>query len=331
MAKDLQKDGNEATTDKKVSSARKRMEEGRREETNRVIAYIEKNGNMPADDYNNIAPKSVGTKMPFTAESKYSFIHNAVMTGCHNEKNGNCYVPLAAIESDKSSMELKDNVEAKPTMQCYWDKPKYGAKDKSYFIKMVNAAKLKKFVSHNKEISDESLDKVIEAIEKKVLKNMDNVPSKEGLAYYDAAKDIAHVPKTDDKLQYAKDLIYMAASREALKETVRTNDIKFHNRDEGSKEERLMLKHFLACELRMKLQLGADSRNGFGREASASRKNAINLLKRDEKMLSNIERRAAGIAYAMEQEYFNGMIKDKDTKKATKEQNKGNDITDSVF
>ena len=320
--------------EKQEVSNRKICETRRAEATRREIAFMEKTGNMTVDVYAGMEPKTLGGKaIPMlTADNKYMLKQNAVETGCHNKEAGNCYVAKGAIEAVNSKMKLRDGEQMQPATQMFWDKDvKDGQKDKSYYVEVVNAAKLEKFVSHNKPISEETRDAVIKALEEKAFGKLDNEGTKDGKAWYDAAKDTAHVPKSDDKMQYMRDLVFAAASREVAKQTMRHAGIKFKR--EVSKAEQLMLKHFLASELRCKLQLGADERNGFNRESPSAKKDAINLLKRDEKMLFNVSRRAAGIAYALEQAHFKGLLADKskdtekDKAKATdKAVDKGNEI-----
>lgn len=318
-------------------SVRKIIENRRAEDTRREIAFIEKTGNMTVDVYNGLKPKTLGGKMPkMTADNEIFLIQHAVLNGYHDKPNGNCYVEAGAVLAAKT-MKLRKGEEMNKSVQAYWDNGT--GKDKSYFIDVVNAAQLEKFYPHNKLVPAAQLEEVIKALKEKALPKIEEGSTKDGKAWYDAAKDVAYIPKENgtsaDRYRYMKDVIYMAASREVAKRNMeafkKKNEgvtITFHNR-EVSKPEQLLLKHFVAYQLRMRVQLGADERNGLSRDSKDAVKDAVALLKRDEKMRSNIARRGAGIAYAMEQAYFKDIIKDKgkDNSK-TDEKDKGKGLGD---
>ena len=76
------------------------------ETTRREVEFIEKTGNLTVDVYNNYPPKALGIDAVFkdprvVAQNEYLMMQNAVLTGCHNEPNGNCYVSKASIDSAK--------------------------------------------------------------------------------------------------------------------------------------------------------------------------------------------------------------------------------------
>ena len=301
--------------EKQEVSNRKINETYRAEVTRKELAFIKKTGNLSVDMYNcKFDVKALGGKaMPIaTEDNKYMLVQYAVEHGLDTKNAGNCFVAKGAVTAENSKLKLRDGEELQPTRQMYWDK--YGEKkiegykDKSYYVEVVNASKLEKFVPHNKEISEEQRDAAIKALEEKAFSKLDNEGTKDGKAWYDAAKDIAHVPKTDDKEQYMKDLIFIAASREVAKQNMRHDAIRFNR--EVSKSEQLLVKHFLAHKLRTKFQLGSDERNGLSREPNKARNEAINLIERDEKMLFNVARRGGGIANAMENAYFKDILRE---------------------
>lgn len=319
--------------EKQEVSNRKINETYRAEVTRRELAFIKKTGNLSIDLYNcKFDVKALGGKAmpPPSADNKFILRQYVVENNLNEKSAGNCFVAKGAVVATNSKLKLRDGEELKPTRQMYWDKNGEknikGYKDKSYYVEVVNASKLEKFIPHNNEITPESRDAVIEALKTQAFAKLENDGTKDGKAKYDSAKDVAHVPLSDDKEQYMKDLIYIAASREVAKQNMLHSGIRFNR--EISRSEQLLLKHFLACELRTKLQLGSDERNGLSREQSASRNNAIHLIERDEKMLFNVARRGAGIANAMENAYFKGLIqyKGKEEKTSTNVKKVENDL-----
>lgn len=314
---------NDMTENKDKQTVRKIMENRRAEANRREIAYIAKTGNLTVDAYAGFKPKTLGKNVPrLTADNEFLLIQHAVLNGFDKEACGNCYVDVNAVKNGKT-MKLREGETVKKVMQAEWDTVRKDGKDKSHFVEVVNASQLEKFAPHNKLVTGEQREAVIKALEKKAFNKLETGSTKDGKPKYDAVKDIAYIPETQDRVQYAKDLVYLAASREVAKRTmekyVKENenvDIKFHNREVGSSEQ-LLLKHFVAAQLRMKLQLGADERNGLGRENPASVKESVNMLKRDEKMLSNLSRRGGGITYKMETVYFKGVLSEKQAQKKT--------------
>lgn len=319
----------ENTTTENKQGVRKIMENGRAKATREEIKYIEKTGNLTVDVYAGKEPKALGKNIPaMTPDNAYLLMQNAVLTGCHNKENGNCYVAVEAVKAEGSRLNLRESEEFQSVKQMFWDKERADGKDKSRYAEVTNAAKLESFISHNKEVSVEKQDAIVKALEEKAFKNLDNEATKTGLAFYDSAKDIAHVPNTGDRDQYLKDLAFAAASRETAKRTMEAKSphpISF--RREVRSSEQCLVKHLLAAELRREMGVGADIRNGLNRESASARKEVVNLLKRDEKALFNAARRARGIMQAMKREYLKDLVQDK-AKEQAKAQDKGKGMND---
>lgn len=298
--------------EKEKQTVRQIMQTRRAEATQKEIKHLEETGNLTVDLYAGGEPQAFGKNVPAkSAENDFLMKQNAVLTGCHDKENGNFYVSVAAVKSDKSPLTLKEGEKMQAVMQEYWDKPGEKGKDGTRYVDVVNAAKLDGFKHQKpKTVTKELQDKMAKILEEKAFKTLVNDGTKDGKAYYDAARDIAHVPKTEDRDTYLKDLAFTAASREVAKRTMeqRANEkgkngpvIKFDRTIESP--EQAMLKHFVAADLRAKMGLGADERNGMNRESSDSKKQVIESLKKDEKMLFNVARRSKGITQAMDKAY----------------------------
>ena len=310
--------------DKKAKpSVRRIMQNTRKQHTKDTLNFIKKTGSLPVDLYAGKEPVVLCSSIPKQEENVLYLIHDAVVKGYDKEKNGNYYVNKAAIKAPNSKFPLKDGLsidDTKPTVQCFFDKPILNGRDKSRFNEVVNATFIKKFVGHNVDVPEDIQEKAVNAL-KANIKHIEIGSNKEGLASYQALIDTAKIPEIDDKKQHLKDIVFMVASSEVYNKKMQKVWHKFKR--EISKEEQLLLKHYLAGALRRRLGLGADERNNWARENAVERKHAEDLLGKKESLLFDIERRAEGITRALEETYFKDMIPEKNVSK-NKVQNKDN-------
>ena len=314
-------------TAKKKPSVRRIMQNSHPQHVKDTLAFIKKTGCLAVDLYAGKEPVVLCSSIPKQEGNVLYLIQDAVEKGYDKEKNGNYYVAKGAIIADNSKFNLREDLtidDVKPTIQCYFDKPTYGEKDKSRFIQVVNATHLKKFVGHNVDVPEDVQEKVVNIL-KGTIKNVEVGSNKEGLATYQALSDTAKIPEIDDKKQHLKDIIYMVASSEVYNKKMQKEYHKFKR--EISKEEQLLLKHYVAGKLRRRLDLGADERNGWHRENAVDRKHAEDLLLKKESLLFDIERRAEGIVAALEDTYFKDMIPEKNK---AKDKTKSNDNTNDM-
>ena len=199
--------------------------------------------------------------------------------------------------------------------------------EKSRFTEVVNASKLQeKFVPHNKSVSLEEQKEVVKMLQEKFLSGMEDGARKDGLPKWDAAKNIAYVPASENEQQVMKDTIAMVSSSIVARDSVAGSEIRFKR--EVSKEEKILLRHFVASEIRTKLGLGPDERNGLSRESTTDKKNVVNAMKRNERLCGNVARRARGIVNKIGREFglevlnSQAVKRGKDTKEQSQEQSK---------
>ena len=287
-------------------SVRKIMENQIRKMAAAEIKYIEQTGNLTVNDYNGKPIKVLGESLrpsgkPVSPDNMYFCMNDAVVNGYHDKPNGNCYVSRGAVEK-VAAYKLREGEELKSVPLQYWSsKTEKNSSDR--FVEAVNASKLEKFVSHNKDVPEAKREEMIQTLVK-TLDKVDNEGTKDGKAWYDAVRDIAHIPNTGNKEQYQKDICYVVAAREATKQIIRqtSSDKDFINGKfdrEHLKEATTVLKHCLAAELRGRMGLGADSVNGLNREAASTKKMVVAAIEHYAGLVPQAQRRAHAIANRM--------------------------------
>ena len=301
----------------KDQSVRKIMQNQIRNRADAEAKYIEQTGNLTVNDYNGKPIKVLGESLrpggkQVSPDNIYFCMNDAVVNGYHDKPNGNCYVSRGAVEK-VAAYKLREGEDLSSVPLQYWSSEK-DKKTKDRFVEAVNASKLEKFISHNTEVPEAKRDEVVQAL-LNTFNKVDNEGTKEGMAWYDAVRDVAHIPDNNNKEQYQKDVCYVVAAREASRQIVRetSNDRDWINGKfdrEQVKESSVVLKHCLAAELRGKLGLGADSVNGLKRETASVRNNVVAAIKRDVGLMPQAQRRAHAIASRMEGRHFPGVLKE---------------------
>lgn len=301
-------------TNKKKSSVKQNMMNEKRDVAKREAKALRETKKLSCERYPGMPISIRGKFLPNTSAGKYSAIQFIMNKGIYKQASANCIIAKDAV---KEGTALSPSVPAK-------DVPSFMLADwnKNHFIKATSAAYVEKYVSHNKTLPDDKVEKVINILAKKYLNGITNGSTNAGLCSYTITDNKGQMPDRATRREKLQDMVYLIASARLAQGD--DPNIRFRNGEVPDKPENMLAKHMLYGKMLIEFQLAPDIRNSMEREPAKKREEVAKMIERSPKEFERAINRAAGMYAKMEETLFKGVLRED---KGTKTKDNQNEVT----